>query len=100
MNEIPILLLHCPKCTRPVKKETSVSLGDEHQLGDLFLCGDCAAVSTYTTSGLRLLTEKEFTALSKEERKDLNFAVRSCLAVGIQNRNKVLNQLFILKNQD
>lgn len=47
------------------------------RLGDILLCGGCGHPSKVTIVGTKLLTEEDFTGLSPDERRDLDFAQRA-----------------------
>lgn len=47
------------------------------RLGDILLCGGCGMPSKVTILGTKLLTEEDFSGLSLDEQRDLDFAQRA-----------------------
>lgn len=87
----------CPQCHVALEalKETK-GLDLKPSYDDLFFCGNCAAVSHFSLTGLVLLTQAEFDALSQDERDELQYAVRQCEAAAKQIAKTLSPQRFLI----
>lgn len=84
MNEQPNLLTSsCPSCHRTVSDVFSVTPGETPSDGDGYVC-PCGALCIFTIDGLRQMTEEEATALSEDERRDIDFATRNISCGGTE----------------
>ena len=73
--------LHCPntQCLKPIITLATADADAYVERGDIYICGDCAFISTFTRTGLQRMTQEQFDALAPEELADVTFAVRNIL---------------------
>lgn len=88
------LQFNCPGCGVALNHLLCATPGGKPVFDDVFLCGQCATVSIFQLTGLEKLTENQWKSFSSDERKDLDFAVRSCNANAVKLSKQ--NQPFLL----
>ncbi len=92
-HEIPATV--CPACSHELVAATGVEPGvPRPTVGDLSVCGHCAAALEFTdTLGVQILTSERFAALRPSVREGLKFAQLAVMkAIGLRTLREARGQ--------
>lgn len=79
------IVFACPTCSTVVSQLATTSPDSLPDVGSLYICGDCATLSTFHSRGLRKLNQRQLRRITPDELREIRFAVRNILARAVHN---------------